>query len=664
LDEGASRDLAGQEDVRATPARGVQEGHAAHGQGHKGAARTVVPAGRGHVGQVGAHNGYVYTFLAGARKLTNFTPITRRTQTVGKKTVTTHSPPAEQYREAARLCLLRDAQASIKKGGLKGLTAETQTYSVEGFADKEILMLGGRQKYYLRVAYDRGDLPILLARHLLSRLYLEEAHKMDHAGVDAMVMRSRSQVWISRVRPKAKAVKRACFVCKRIARRLGEQKMALLPEHRMGPTPPFFSTSTAVDLFGPLPIVGSVNKRSTGKAWGVIFVCTSTSLAHVEIAESYSTESFLIAVRRFMALHGAPKRFQSDQGTQLVAASKQLATWDSTAVHEQAEREGAEWHIVPTGGQHYNDQAERLIGLLKKCLEGALNNRRLELSTVVAEAAQTVNSRPIAKNTGDPETGGPITPLHLQLGRATVEVPRMRFEEAPCLTQRLQFIEEAGRQFWKKWMQQVFSGRMLSHKWTKNVRNVAVGDIVYLAEAENNDPTYRLGQIVEACPGEDWCVRTVRVQYTNPGKPEGKRSPPKTTTRPIHKVAVVVPVEYSLEDDTCDNEVGARGPRRDLMTKEEIEATKALKKDPSKARVGEPEAGGAQPAVRKRLGRPKKSEKLTTAEDKPRMEEQKDAEAAANAEVPLEAGGQPPAARRGRSRDLGPRKQQDRGRSC
>jgi transposase InsO family protein len=238
------------------------------------------------------------------------------------------------------------------------------------------------------VAYNRGDLPVLPACHFLSRLYLEEAHRMDHAGVDAMVMRSRSQVWITRVRLKAKAVKKACFTCKRTAKRLGEQKMAPLPEHRMGPAPPFLST--AVDLFGPLPISGAVNKRSTGKAWGVIFVCTSRSLVHVEIAERYSTESFLMAVRRFMALHGAPKRFQSDQGTPLVAASKQLATWDWTAVHEQAERMGAEWHIVPTGGQHYNGQAERLIGLLKGCLEGALNNRRLtlgELSTVVAEAA-------------------------------------------------------------------------------------------------------------------------------------------------------------------------------------------------------------------------------------------------------------------------------------
>jgi hypothetical protein len=57
--------------------------------------------------------GYVHTFLARARKLANFTPITAQTRRTGKETMTTHSPPAEQYREGARLCLLRDAQASI-----------------------------------------------------------------------------------------------------------------------------------------------------------------------------------------------------------------------------------------------------------------------------------------------------------------------------------------------------------------------------------------------------------------------------------------------------------------------------------------------------------------------------------------------------------------------
>jgi hypothetical protein len=185
--------------------------------------------------------------------------VTVRTRGTGKETVKTYGPPAEQYREAARLCLLRDAQASIRKDGLEGLMAETRTYNVKGFMEKQIITLGGLQKKYLRVAYDRGVLPILPTRHPLSRLYLGKAHRMDHAGVDAMVMRSRSQVWITRARPRGGAVKKACFTCKRRAKRLGEQKMAPLPEHRMGPTPPFHST--AVDLFGPLSISGSPGRR-------------------------------------------------------------------------------------------------------------------------------------------------------------------------------------------------------------------------------------------------------------------------------------------------------------------------------------------------------------------------------------------------------------------
>ena len=90
-------------------------------------------------------------------------------------------------------------------------------------------------------------------------------------------------------------------------------------------------------------------------------------------------------------------------------------------------------------------------------------------------------------------------------------------------------------------MQQVFSGRMLNQKRVKTMRNVVVGDIVHLAEAENDDPTYRLGKVVETNPGEDGCVRTVRVQYTDPGKAGGvTQSPPKTTTQPIHKIAMMV----------------------------------------------------------------------------------------------------------------------------
>ncbi len=159
-------------------------------------------------------------------------------------------------------------------------------------------------------------------------------------------------------------------------------------------------------------------------------------------------------------------------------------------------------------------------------------------------------------------------------------------------------------------------------------------------------------------------MRTVRVRYTNPGKSEAGRSPPKTTTRPIHKIAVVVPAEYVFEDDTCDNVVGSRCPRRDLMMKGKAEVAEAPRKNPAKVGGEEPKNGGAQPAVRKRRGRPKKSEKPAAIENEPETEEQEAMEAAAEAEAPQGAWNQLPAERRGRSRDLGPRGQQNRGRNC
>ncbi len=119
----------------------------------------------------------------------------------------------------------------------------------------------------------------------------------------------------------------------------------------------------------------------------------------------------------------------------------------------------------------------------------------------------------------------------------------------------------------------------------------------------------------------------------------------------------MVPVEYVFEDDTCDSEVGSRGRKSDLGIKEKAGAAEAPKREPAKVKVEEPGMGEAPPAVRKRRGRPRKSKRPTTAEDKPRAEAQDGAGAATNPKAPQEAGGQPPAVRRGRSRDLGPREQ-------
>jgi hypothetical protein len=132
-----------------------------------------------------------------------------------------------------------------------------------------------------------------------------------------------------------------------------------------------------VDLFGPIEYQQHVKKRQVGKGWGVMFVCTTSSALHVEFMDTYSTDSFLMALRRFMGLRGTPTRFQSDRGEQLVAAAKQVSTWDFKEVKQWAGKKGIEWTLVPTGGQHFNGQAERMIGLIKKQLWKTFEGKKL-----------------------------------------------------------------------------------------------------------------------------------------------------------------------------------------------------------------------------------------------------------------------------------------------
>ena len=45
---------------------------------------------------------------------------------------------------------------------------------------------------------------------------------------------------------------------------------------------------------------------------------------HFDLAADYSTNRFLIVLRRFMSLRGYPSKLSSDTGSQLVAANKEL----------------------------------------------------------------------------------------------------------------------------------------------------------------------------------------------------------------------------------------------------------------------------------------------------------------------------------------------------
>ena len=183
-----------------------------------------------------------------------------------------------------------------------------------------LIRVGGRLAKSPEFPEDFKHPVILPKKSFVVDLIICDAHeKVAHAGRGITLSTLRNQYWI----PKANSVVRhlisKCVVCHRLRSPVGEQKMADLPKERLMPAPPF--TYCVVDYFGPFRIKEG---RKELKRYGVLFTCLSSRAVHIEAANSLETNSFLNALRRFIARTGPWREIRSDLGTNIVGAEKEL----------------------------------------------------------------------------------------------------------------------------------------------------------------------------------------------------------------------------------------------------------------------------------------------------------------------------------------------------
>ena len=408
--------------------------------------------------------------------------------------------------------------------------------------EKKLLVVGGRTERWMEATWNQQKFVLLPKDHSITKLIMWHEHvESGHLAVNGTVAQIRCKYWIIGINKSVKSMINKCVKCREKFKRMTQQKMSTLPVERIKPSPPFLNVM--IDYFGPFVIRGEVQKRTRGKAYGVLLTCMSSRAVHLDLSQNYSKDRFMQLFRRYASVRGWPQMIYSDNGTQLVGASKELKdvvnNLDWTQVKSSSLAHGTEWKFSPSDAPWYNGCAEALIKSVKKALSTAVGEQVMsfvELQTCLYESAQIVNQRPIGISHSDPNEGTYLCPNDLLLGRASSNVPQGPFKERCSASYRLDFIQRIVNAFWKKWSREVFPSLVVSPKWHTESRDVKVGDIVLVQDRNAMRGDWRKAIVIEALPSADQRVRRVTIEYVS-------GSTRIQVQRSVQRLIVLVPVE-------------------------------------------------------------------------------------------------------------------------
>ena len=138
------------------------------------------------------------------------------------------------------------------------------------------------------------------------------------------------------------------------------------------------------------------------------------------------------------------------------------------------------------------------------------------LSTVVAEAANIVNSRPLTRNSDSVADDEPLTPNHLlHMKRPHGLPPGVFSKEDQYCKRRWRQVQYVSNLFWKRWCREYVPTLMERRKWNLTRRNFKVGDVVLVADDNYARGQWPLARVEEVYCGRDGLVRSVRLKTSS-----------------------------------------------------------------------------------------------------------------------------------------------------
>ena len=204
--------------------------------------------------------------------------------------------------------------------------------------------------------------------------------------------------------------------------------------------------------------------RKTAKRYCALFTCFSSRAVHIETTSSLDTDSFILALRRFLATRGKVRSIKSDNGTNFVGAANEIRNcWKNmarTKISDFLQTEACDWidfEFNTPNASHMGGVWERQIRSLRSILCALMKSHDSALTdevfnTFTKEVEAIINSRPLTvENLTDPELK-PLSPNQLlTLKSKAVLPPPGVFQKADqYCRRRWRVVQHLANEFWNR----------------------------------------------------------------------------------------------------------------------------------------------------------------------------------------------------------------------
>lgn len=443
----------------------------------------------------------------------------------GMLTVVERNKALQNLVKIAQQEFQEDLDTLRKRGIVEG---HSKLLTLNPFLDQDdVIRVGGRLKHS-NLSYDQKYPIILPNKHRLTELLIQQEHEsLLHAGPQAVLASIRQSYWPIHGLTAVKRITHQCVTCFRNKPRQTVPIMGNLPAHRVIPARPFLNCG--IDYAGPIQVKeGKTRGRKIIKTYICLFVCFATKAVHIELVSDLTTNSFLNALKRFIARRGKCLNLYTDNATNFVGADRELRTIAINLAKEEVKNEVSRflsnnqitWHFIPARSPHMGGLWEAAIKSAKYHLKRIIGDAALtfeDLYTILTQIESCLNSRPITPLSNDPNDLLPLTPGHFLIADSFTSLPQEDVKHIACnRLSHYQRLQQLFQQFWSRWQSEYLSQLQQRSKWQRHHNaEFSPGSLVIVHESGLPPFKWRMGRIIDTHPGSDGVIRVVSVQVND-----------------------------------------------------------------------------------------------------------------------------------------------------